>query len=125
MPTIRNAETPFCFTKLCGVTILTTLGCRVDVETVVLQPRSDSQEVADEAGDLTVEHSGVAGKHVGVQHPGFVLLDHNWNKKGWKASDWRLAFRVLPNTDPGLMNLRHAAVTAVPVYLHLSPEPRL
>jgi len=74
---IRNAAKPFCLTKLCGVTILTTLGGRVDVETVVLQPRGDSQEVTDEAGDPTVEHSGVSGKHVGVQHPGFVLLDHN------------------------------------------------
>ena len=78
-----------CFTKLCGVTILTTLGGRVDVETVVLQPGSDSQEVAHEAGDPTIEHSGVAGKHVGVQHPGFVLLDHNWGKK--KKESIRLA----------------------------------
>lgn len=77
MTMICNAATPFCFTKLCGITILTTLGGRVDVETLVLQPRSDSQEVAEEAGDLTVEHSGVAGKHFGVRHPGFVLLDHN------------------------------------------------
>ena len=77
MTMIWNAATPLCLTKLRGVTILTTLGGRVDVETVVLQPRGNSQEVADEAGDPTIEHSGVAGKHVGVQHPGFVLLDHN------------------------------------------------
>ena len=77
MTTIRDAATPFCLTKLCGVTILTTLSGRVDVETVVLQPRSDCQEVAHEAGEPTVEHSGVAGKHVGVEHPGVVVLDHN------------------------------------------------
>ena len=77
MTMIRKGATPFCLTKLYGVTILTTLGGRIDVETVVLQPRGDSQVVADEAGDPTAEHSGVAREHVSVQHPGFVLLDHN------------------------------------------------
>jgi hypothetical protein len=76
------------------VSVLTTLGGRVDVETVILQPRSNSEKVAHETWDSTVEDSGVAGKHVGVEHPRLIILDHNWKEKE------SLAVVALTYTDP-------------------------
>jgi hypothetical protein len=61
--------------------LLTTLGCGVDVETVILQPRRNSEEIPHKTWDSTVEDGGIAGKHMGVEHPGIIVLDNNWKQK--------------------------------------------
>jgi hypothetical protein len=74
-------------TKLYGITLLTTLGGGVDVETVILKPRGNSEEVAYETRYPTTEDGSVAGKHVGVENPGLVVLDHDWKRQQRKNGD--------------------------------------